>query len=167
SVIRFSRDNVPEDVPAIRTVDGVDVLFETAEPQVLLVGFGAMVGTALAAARLLQAQGIGVRVVDPVWALPYNTSLTELAAAHPYVVTVEDSGVVGGCGARLTLELAQHGHAGRIHNFGVPQRFQPHGSRGEVLEACGLTAQQVARHVVEAVSAADTPVLDLTSHTIG
>lgn len=167
SVIRFSRDAVPDEVPAIRTVDGIDVLLETDAPQVLLVGFGAMVGTAMGAARLLQAQGIGVRVVDPVWSLPYNTSLTEIAAAHPYVVTVEDSGVVGGCGARLTLELAQHGHSGRIHNFGVPQRFQPHGSRGEVLEACGLTSQQVARHVVEAVSAADAPVLDLTSHTVG
>ncbi|HIT75915.1 MAG TPA: 1-deoxy-D-xylulose-5-phosphate synthase [Candidatus Avipropionibacterium avicola] len=153
SVIRFSRDSPPaDDIDPIRTVNGIDVLSESGDAQVLLVGHGAMVETALAAAELLRAQGIGVRVVDPVWSLPFNPALVDLAADHAYVVTIEDSGVVGGCGARLTQELAQAGHTTAIHNVGIPQRFQPHGSRGEVLAACGLTAQDIARRVAESVS---------------
>ncbi len=154
TVIRFSRDCPPvEDIDPVRTVDGIDVLTEDDDPEVLMVGYGAMVETALAAAELLRGDGIPVRVVDPVWSLPFNSSLVTMAAAHSRVFTIEDSGVVGGCGARLTQELAQRGHRTAIHNLGVPQEFQAHGSRSEVLERCGLTAEQVASTVAQTVTA--------------
>lgn len=154
SVIRFSRDCPPaEDLDPVRTVDGIDVLTEDEDPQVLIVGYGAMVETALGTAELLRRSGISVRVVDPVWSLPFNSSLATMAAAHGRVITIEDSGVVGGCGARLTQELAQRGHRTVIRNFGVPQEFQAHGSRGEVLDRCGLTAEKIASAVSQTVTA--------------
>lgn len=152
SVIRISRGSVPPEIPALRSIDGIDVVAEAPDNQVLLVAHGDLVRTAIAAAELLRAQGVGVRVVDPVWSLPFNDALLALAADHDLVVTVEDSGVLGGCGARLTQEMAQRGVDTPIRNLGIPEQFQPQGSRSEVLALCGLTARDIARFVTEQVA---------------
>jgi 1-deoxy-D-xylulose-5-phosphate synthase len=39
-----------------------------------------------------------------------------------------------------------------VREFGTPPRFLDHAERGEVLAEIGLTAQAVARRVVEAVA---------------
>ena len=67
----------------------------------LLVAVGAFGGLAVEAAGLLAAQGIGVTVVDPRWALPVPPEIAALAAAHRLVVTVEDGGRSGGVGAAV------------------------------------------------------------------
>ncbi|MDN5724921.1 MAG: 1-deoxy-D-xylulose-5-phosphate synthase [Propionibacteriales bacterium] len=154
SVIRFSKEPLPDDIDALRTENGVDVLYEVGHDQVLLVAYGQMAGAALEVADLLAAEGIGVRVVDPVWSLPVNESLIRLAARHELVITIEDNGVVGGCGARLSQEMRQRGVDVRVREFGIPQTFLDHGSRSEVLTKIGLTKQYIARFAVEHVSAA-------------
>ena len=50
---------------------------------VLLVAVGAFGAMAVEAARLLAAQGIGVTVVDPRWALPVPVEIDGLAARAP------------------------------------------------------------------------------------
>lgn len=155
TVIRYSKEKVPADLPAVDQVDGVDVLRRTESPRVLIVGYGDFAGLALKAADLLAAQGIGATVVDPVWALPVNPALIELARAHELVITVEDNGVVGGCGSRLAQELRQHDVFTPLREFGIEQRFLDHGSRAEVLEEVGLTPQRIARFAVEAIARAD------------
>lgn len=157
SVIRFSKEPLPDDIDAVRSVDGVDVLFESGPDQVLLVAYGQLVGAAMEVADLLAAEGIGVRVIDPVWALPVNPALIRLAGQHELVITVEDNGVVGGCGSRLSQELRQQGIDVRVREFGIPQHFLDHGSRDEVLTKIGLTKQQIARFAVEHVSANHMP----------
>ena len=81
----------------------------------------------------LSDQGIGVTVVDPVWALPVNPALIALAADHDLVITIEDNGVVGGWGARLAQELRSASVDTPVREFGIPQEFLPHGGRGELL----------------------------------
>ena len=105
SVLRFSKDQVPPDLPAVEEVDGLDVLLRTEQPRVLVVAFGPLAVTGVAVGERLADQGIGVTVVDPVWALPVNPALVRLAEEHELVVTIEDNGVVGGCGARLAQEM--------------------------------------------------------------
>ena len=100
-------------------------------------------------------QGIGVTVVDPVWALPVNPALTRLAAEHELVVTLEDNGVVGGCGSRLAQELRLAEVGTPLREFGIPQRFLEHGSRAELLAEVGLNPQQIARYAVEAIARTD------------
>jgi 1-deoxy-D-xylulose-5-phosphate synthase len=151
TVIRFSKDKLPADIDALRTVDGVDVLVETGEHEVLVVAHGAFVPMGVEVAERLAAQGIGVTVVDPVWALPVNPAVVELARDHDLVISLEDSGVVAGLGARLSQEL----RASEVHTpfreFGVPAEFLEHASRGQLLEQLGLTSQAIARYAVESV----------------
>jgi 1-deoxy-D-xylulose-5-phosphate synthase len=155
SVLRFSKDQVPPDLVALEQGDGLDVLLRTEDPRVLVVGYGPLAVTAVAVGERLADQGIGVTVVDPVWALPVNPALLELAGGHELVVTLEDNGVVGGCGARLAQELRFAGVGTPLREFGIPQAFLDHGTRAELLAEVGLSAQEVARYAVEAIARAD------------
>ena len=158
SVLRFSKDQVPADLPAAATRDGLDILVETPDPRVLVVAFGPLAAVGVAVGERLADQGIGVRVVDPVWALPVNPALVTLAAEHELVITLEDGGIVGGCGARLAQEMRLAEVWTPIREFGLPQQFIDHGSRAELLVEAGLTPQEIARYAVEAIVRADLPL---------
>jgi 1-deoxy-D-xylulose-5-phosphate synthase len=155
SVIRFPKDQVPADLPAVDQVGGMDILLKTEQPRVLVIGIGPLAKTAVAVGERLSDQGIGVTVLDPVWVLPVNPALVALADEHDLVITIEDNGVVGGYGARLAQELRTTGVNTQLREFGIPQEFLPHGSRAELLEEIGLTPQNIARYAVEAVVGAD------------
>jgi 1-deoxy-D-xylulose-5-phosphate synthase len=158
SVIRFPKASVAADVLAVDQLDGMDILLKTELPRVLVVGIGPLAETAVAVGRRLSDQGIGVTVLDPVWALPVNPSLAPLAADHELVITIEDNGVVGGYGARLAQEMRFAGVETPVREFGIPQEFIPHGGRPELLEEAGLTPQNIARYAVEAIVRSDEPL---------
>ena len=152
TVIRFSKDRVPEPLPALRRCGDVDVLMESARPRVLVVGYGAMCPVAVEVGRRLDQQGIGATVVDPVWALPVSKDLLDLAAAHELVLTIEDNSVVGGLGARLSLDAKRAGLDVRSHEFGIAPGYVPQGVRSELLDEQGLSAQKLARFAIELIA---------------
>jgi 1-deoxy-D-xylulose-5-phosphate synthase len=156
SVIRYSNQHVPDEIPAAASVAGMDVVLQTENPQVLVVGFGEMVSTAVGVGQRLADQGIGVTVVDPVWALPVNPELIRMAADHDLVISIEDNGIVGGCGARLAQEMRLADVLTPIREFGIEQRFLEHGSRSELLAELRLTPQDIARYAVEAIVRGET-----------
>ncbi len=156
TLIRYSNQQVPADLDAIDHDRGLDIVMRTDQPRVLVVGYGEMVGTAVAVGRRLSDQGIGVTVVDPVWALPVNPALLDQAGDHELVISIEDNGVVGGCGARLAQELRFAGATTPIREFGIAPEFLAHGNRAELLAELGLTPQQIARYAVEAIAHSDT-----------
>ena len=121
----------------------------------LIVAVGAMAPTCVDVAERLAEQGYGVTVVDPRWVKPVDPALVELAAEHRLVVSVEDNGIVGGCGSVLlqTLNAARVDTPVRLH--GVPQEFLAHAKRAKILEDVGLTAQALARGIVEDMTALD------------
>jgi 1-deoxy-D-xylulose-5-phosphate synthase len=155
SVIRLPKEQAQPDLPAVDQLDGMDILLKTEQPRVLVLGVGPLAVTAVAVGERLSDQGIGVTVVDPVWALPLNPALIALAVDHDLVITIEDNVVVGGWGARLTQELHSAGVDTPVREFGIPQEFLPHGGRSELLKEVGLTPQNIARYAVEAIVRAD------------
>ena len=68
------------------------------------------------------------------------------------MATVEDNGRVGGFGDAVARLLRDHDVDVPVKTFGLPQEFLPHGTREEVLEEAGLTSQQLARQITEAVA---------------
>jgi 1-deoxy-D-xylulose-5-phosphate synthase len=155
TVVRFPKGPPGGDLEAVDRAGGCDVLDRRGTRDVLVVGIGSMAATSVEVAERLVAQGIGVTVVDPRWVKPVDPALLRLAREHRLVVSVEDNGVVGGCGSVLlqTLNEARIGTPMRIH--GIPQEFLGHAKRGVILERIGLTAQTLARRIVEDVTALD------------
>ena len=155
TALRFPRGSVADDLPAVGKLGGMDLLAEPAEEtgqDVLLVAAGPMSALAVEVAHRLTGQGIGVTVVDPRWVKPLDEALADAAARHRLVVTIEDNGTAGGFGDAVARYLRDADIATPIRTFGLPQRFLAHGERGEVLAAAGLTSQQLARAVTEAVA---------------
>ncbi|MFE2266599.1 1-deoxy-D-xylulose-5-phosphate synthase N-terminal domain-containing protein [Streptomyces griseosporeus] len=93
------------DIEAVAYDGGVDVLHRGTGQDVLVVSVGMLAPVCLEAARLLQADGVGVTVADPRWVTPVDPALTRLAVGHRLVVTVEDATPAGGIGAALVREL--------------------------------------------------------------
>jgi 1-deoxy-D-xylulose-5-phosphate synthase len=151
TVLRYAKGPVFDDIEAIDRVGGCDVLVSTGK-DVLLIGVGAMAATAVDVAQRLGAQGFGVTVVDPRWVKPVDPALIELAAAHRFVVTIEDNGRVGGCGAAIAQTLRDAGVTTPVRDFGIPQRFLDHAKRAAVLADIGLTGQGLARDVIEMIA---------------
>lgn len=152
TVIRYSKEKLPDPIPAVSQRGGLDLLSIDADAQVLVVAWGAMCGPALGVAELLRSQGIPTTVVDPLWGLPVNDALVSLAAGHQLVVTMEDNLVIGGLGSRLELAMDAAGVEVPMRQFGVPQRYLVAASREEILAEIGLTPQSVARQVIETMA---------------
>ncbi|OBF56936.1 1-deoxy-D-xylulose-5-phosphate synthase [Mycolicibacterium monacense] len=156
TAIRFPKGDVGEDIPAVRRHRGVDVLAEPADglsDDVLLVAVGPFASMALTVAERLRKQGIGVTVVDPRWVLPVPEVLTEFAAAHKLVVTVEDNGLHGGIGSSVSAALRHAEVDVPCRDVGLPQQFFDHASRGEVLADVGVTDRNISRQITGWVAA--------------
>jgi len=160
AVVRFPKGAVGADIPAVTRQGNVDVLSRSGAPDVLLVSVGAMASTALEVADRVGHHGIGVTVVDPGWVKPLPPELVELAMEHRLVVSVEDNSRVGGVGAALAQLLRDQEVDTPVRDFGIPPEFLAQGSRAEVLAAAGLTAQSIARRVVESVARREPGLLD-------
>ncbi|QKS14234.1 1-deoxy-D-xylulose-5-phosphate synthase [Curtobacterium sp. Csp1] len=161
TVLRWSKGSVGPDLPALRRLsDGVDVLRDPTdgqEPDVLFVAVGSMVPVALDAAALLEAQGIGATVVDPRWVVPIPASLVDLSREHRLVITIEDGVRVGGVGTRLRQDLRAAGVDTGVNELGLPDAFIDHASRSQILADVGLTAQAIARDVIDQVVGTKLP----------
>ena len=150
TAIRFPKGDVGEDIPAVKRQAGIDVLAVPADGlnhDVLLVAVGAFASMALAVAKRLHNQGIGVTVIDPRWVLPVSDGVRELAVQHKLLVTLEDNGVNGGVGSAVSAALRRAEIDVPCRDVGLPQEFCEHASRGEVLADLGLTDQDVARRI--------------------
>ena len=155
TVVRFPKGPPTRDIEPVGTAGGCDVLVRNGTKDVLIVGVGSMAATSVDVAERLVAQGIGVTVVDPRWVKPVDPALVDLAREHRLVVSVEDNGVVGGCGSMLLQTLNEQRVETPVRLHGIPQRFLDHAKRGAVLDHIGLTAQTIARSIVEDVTALD------------
>jgi 1-deoxy-D-xylulose-5-phosphate synthase len=158
TLVRFGKGSVDENIAALRRLsDGVDVLFESASKDVLLVAVGSMAKIALQVSQLLAAQGIGSTVIDPRWVVPVADSVVQLAAKHRLVVTIEDGIRVGGIGTRIRQAMRAAQVDTALNEVGLPDEFLEHATREEILDRVGLNAQTISRDIVAQVLGAKVP----------
>ena len=158
TVLRFPKGVAAGPVPALKRLnDGVDVLSQTGEKDVLIVAVGSMATVALEVAELLKVAGIGTTVVDPRWVVPVPKSVLSLSAEHRLVVTIEDGIKVGGIGTRIRQDLRTAQIDTALNEIGLPDEFLEHASRDQILERVGLTASAIAEGIVAQVSGAKIP----------
>jgi 1-deoxy-D-xylulose-5-phosphate synthase len=159
TTLRFPKAVAGSDIDAADRIGGVDVLRRDDASDVLIVAIGALAPLCLDVAERVAAQGVGVTVVDPRWVLPVDEGLPALCAAHGLVAVVEDGVVAGGVGSAISRELRRLGVDVPVCDVALPQQFLGHGKRAAVLAGAGLSAQEVARRIVEAAARADVDVV--------
>jgi len=149
SMVRFPKGAVQVDIPAFERRDGIDVLYRGESADVLMISVGAMASLAVEAASSAYREGVGVTVIDPRWVKPLPQSLISMAQRFKSVVVLEDGIRHGGIASSISELFRDSGVNVPLHSIGVPLDFLEHSKRSEILNDIGVTAQNIARSVVE------------------
>ena len=99
-----------------------------------LLAFGAIVPAAEKAGEALGLTVVNMRFVKPL----DRELLLELAESHEGFVTLEDNVVMGGAGSAVAELLHAEGITLPILQLGLPDAFQRHASREDLLAEAGL-----------------------------
>ena len=117
--------------------------------EVAILSIGHIGNTALAAAELLEKEGVSCAVYDMRYLKPLDTHLldTIAAAGYRHILTVEDGVAQGGLGSAV---LEYYNSKSVTFNFqftilGLPDRFVTHGTPDLLFRECGLDAPSIAR----------------------
>ena len=166
TVIRFPKGALPTPLPVVRSLDGVDILAESGQREVLIVAVGAMAGLGLEVVERLDAQGIGSLLADPRWVKPVPDAVVDLAREALLVAVIEDGVRQGGVGSAISQALRDNGVDVPVRNFGLPVQFLEQGKRPQILSDAGVNAQDVTRGIVEAVARFQAPTPAVPSQLI-
>ena len=111
--------------------------------QVAILAFGTMLAPALGAAEQLNATVANMRFIKPL-----DTALvTELAASHELIVTIEEGCIMGGAGSAVAEALAAAGIVKPLLQLGLPDKFIDHGDAQQLLAQCGLDADGIVSSI--------------------
>ena len=109
---------------------------------IAILAFGSPVYDSLHAGEEINATVVNMRFVKPI-----DTKMVEtIAQKHDYIITVEDNVVAGGAGSAVNEVLANNKFV-KIENLGLPDAFQNHASREELLEEAGLDAISIIKSI--------------------
>jgi 1-deoxy-D-xylulose-5-phosphate synthase len=109
----------------------------------MFVAFGERFAACVEAADQLRTDGLDVGVINARFAKPLDTETILRAVREcPFVITVEESSVVGGFGSAV-LEAANDAalNTSHITRLGIPDRFVEHGERGDLLDSLDLSVR--------------------------
>jgi len=115
---------------------------------ITIVATGSVVYESLEAAKLLQANGLRVGVINMHTIKPIDTSmLKEVYASTRLVVTVEEHSVLGGLGGAVAEHKSQFADTPPQLIIGVQDYFPHAGDYRHLLTETGLTASQIASSI--------------------
>ncbi|HEY5751577.1 MAG TPA: 1-deoxy-D-xylulose-5-phosphate synthase [Chthoniobacterales bacterium] len=110
--------------------------------QVALFGLGNMFEVARETARLLEAEGISVALINPRWIKPMDVATLEFFARGVEVVcTFEDHVLHNGYGCAVMEQLGDSGIKTPVVRVGWPDQFIEHGTIPILRRKHGLTAE--------------------------
>ncbi|WP_374609663.1 1-deoxy-D-xylulose-5-phosphate synthase [Thermomonas sp.] len=113
--------------------------------RIALLAFGAIVPAAQQVGEDLGLTVVNMRFVKPL----DRALLLELAKTHEGFVTLEDNVVAGGAGSGVAELLAAEAIVMPILHLGLPDAFQHHASREDLLSEAGLDAAGIRAAVLK------------------
>ncbi|MEB3357698.1 MAG: 1-deoxy-D-xylulose-5-phosphate synthase [Synechococcales bacterium] len=116
---------------------------------VLLVGYGSMVYTAMQTAEVLSEHGVEATVINARFVKPLDTELIlPLAQRIGRVVTLEEGCIMGGFGSAIAEALLDAEILVPVTRIGVPDELVDHAKPDESKADLGLTAPQIAERIL-------------------
>src|SRR6476661_7051844 len=136
AAVRYPRGTGPGVAiePALETLPIGKAEVRRRGARIALLAFGAIVPAAEQVGAELGLTVVNMRFVKPL----DRTLLLELAKTHEGFVTLEDNVVAGGAGSGVAELLATEGIAMPVLHLGLPDEFQHHASREQLLAEAGL-----------------------------
>ncbi|MFQ5921120.1 MAG: transketolase family protein [Nitrososphaerales archaeon] len=114
-----------------------------------VVACGIMVPEAVAAAEMLEKDGISCRVIDMFTIKPMDDkAIVKAARETGAIVAAEEHNIYGGLGSAVAEVLGEN-HPTPMRRIGVRDTFGESGEHTELLIKYGLTANEIAKAVRE------------------
>lgn len=116
----------------------------------LLLGYGSMVYSAMQVAEILSEHGIESTVINARFVKPLDTELIlPLAKQIGKVVTLEEGCVIGGFGSAVAEALMDNNILVPLKRFGVPDKLVDHATPDQSKADLGLTSSQISEQIRE------------------
>ncbi len=144
AAVRYPRGKGPGAaiVPKMKALEiGTAKSVRKGAKHVAMLSFGALLEEAKIAAEQLDATLINMRFIKPI----DKQMIQKIAMTHDHIVTIEDNVIQGGAGSFVNEVLHELKIQVNVLNLGLPDVFQDHGSREELLDEAGLTAEQILK----------------------
>ena len=113
--------------------------------RIALLAFGSTVPAAEAVGRALGLSVVNMRFIKPL----DRALLLELARTHDGFVTIEDNVVAGGAGSGVAELLNAEDVLKSVLHLGLPDSFQHHASREDLLAEAGIDAAGIRAAVLK------------------
>lgn len=127
-----------------------EYILQSARADVAIFAVGTMVQPALEAAKLLSEKNLSVNVINARFVKPLDgETLRREAESVELLVTCEEGALNGGFGAAVAEFLADENISVPLIRFGIEDKFIEHGTRAELLEQCGLTAENFYKKILQ------------------
>ena len=127
-----------------------EIIKQNPSAEIVIFAVGTMVKTSLDAAKLLSEKNILVDVINARFVKPLDTELIKKSArVAKLLVTCEEGTLTGGFGAAVAEFLADEKISTPLLRFGIKDKFIEQGTRAELLEMCGLTAEKISQRIIE------------------
>ena len=110
-----------------------------------ILAFGACVPAAETIGRELGLSVVNMRFIKPL----DRAMVLELAASHEGFVTVEDNVVAGGAGSAVAELLNAEGVLRPVLHLGLPDAYQHHASREDLLAEAGIDAAGIRNAILK------------------
>jgi 1-deoxy-D-xylulose-5-phosphate synthase len=110
---------------------------------VVILSFGSLLGSALAAGDILDATVVNMRFVKPL----DESMVHEMAAVYDLVVTLEENMVAGGAGSAVSELLAASRVRVEVLQLGMPDKFVEQGDQQQLLTSVGLDTDAIVRAI--------------------
>lgn len=112
---------------------------------ITLIGCGVMTSEAIAAAEILEGQGISTRVVNMATVKPIDQDLIiECARQTKAIITCENHNIYGGLGSAVSEVIVQNQPV-PVKIIGIGDTFNECGTNRELIKKYGMDADTIAR----------------------
>jgi 1-deoxy-D-xylulose-5-phosphate synthase len=137
----------PKEQPRLLEIGKAEVVQHGRD--VAIFGLGSMFEVAQEAAKLLEAQGVSVALINPRWIKPIDTGTLEFFARSVQVVaTIEDHVLYNGFGCAVMEHLHSQMIRTPVVRIGWPDQFVEHGNIPVLRKKHGVNAEALVAKVL-------------------
>ncbi|MDZ7794092.1 MAG: 1-deoxy-D-xylulose-5-phosphate synthase [Spirochaetia bacterium] len=155
AMLRYPKSACPDTRGLLNTeiTLGRGVMAQQNGADALLISVGGLFQEAQEAVRISAENGIGVDLYNLRFIKPIDEEyLTEIISRYSQVYMVEDGAVMGGIGEYVAGMLLRKGLPVQFRWSGVPDKFLPQASRGQLIEECKLDRVSIAKTLKQQIS---------------
>lgn len=125
---------------AITLKEGVDIA---------VIATGTMVYNSLKAAKILEGQGISVKVVDMHTIKPLDIETVLACSRTKLLVTVEEHSVIGGLGSAVAEVLSLQKEKSQQLIIGIADHYVKQGEYNYLVDNVGLSSEKIADKILK------------------